>query len=87
METQEYSNRSFMIFNVSELSKIDFKQVLEASEKTVKRSVDETKTFVNWFVNMPECVELLETKDGPYTYEEMMEILSAEDWKIPYDKI
>lgn len=37
METQlqEYDNRRFMIFNVSELGQIDFSTVLETSLETV----------------------------------------------------
>ena len=31
METQDYENREFMIFNVSELPQIDFTQVCETS--------------------------------------------------------
>lgn len=40
--------REYMIFNVSELSKIDFSQVFETSADTVRKSVDTTKTFVKW---------------------------------------
>ncbi len=45
---QDYDNRKFMIFNVSELDQIDFTQVLETDIDTVRKSVDETKTFVKW---------------------------------------
>ena len=40
-------NNTYMIFNVSELEQIDFTQVLETSIDTIRKSVDETKTFVN----------------------------------------
>jgi hypothetical protein len=83
MELQDYENREFMIFNVSELPNIDFKTVLETSEETVRKSVDETKTFVKWDGNMPECVSTLTTKEGPYTYEEMLTILSTPEWLKP----
>jgi len=81
--TQDYENREFMIFNVSELPNIDFKTVLETSIDTVRKSVDETKTFVKWDSNMPECVSTLTTKEGPYTYEEMLTILSTPEWLKP----
>ena len=83
METQDYSNRNFMIFNVSELSQIDFTQVLETSTETVRKSTDETKTFVKWDGNEPECVSSLITKEGPYTYDEIIAILSTEEWTKP----
>lgn len=83
MESQNYENRQFMIFNVSELPNIDFTQVLETSEETVRKSVDETKTFVKWDGEMPECVSTLTTKEGPYTYDEILTILSTSEWTKP----
>jgi hypothetical protein len=48
MEIQNFENRKFMIFNVSELPLIDFSEILETSIDTVRKSVDGTKTFVKW---------------------------------------
>jgi hypothetical protein len=83
MELQDYETRNFMIFNISELSNIDFTQVLETSIDTVRKSVDETKTFVKWDGAIPTCVEALLTKEGPYTYEEILTILATEEWSAP----
>ena len=83
METQEYENREFMIFNVSELGTINFTQVLETSEETVRKSVDETKTFVKWDGSIPQCVIDLTTSEGPYTYDEILQILSTPEWTDP----
>ena len=76
----EYTERNFMIFNVSELTNIDFNEVLETSADTVRKSVDLTKTFVKWEGTIPTCVSNLTTKEGPYTYEEILVILSTSDW-------
>jgi len=86
METQlqEYDDRKFMIFNVSELNQIDFTQVLETDINTVRKSVDETKTFVKWDGAMPECVSNLTTKEGPYTYDEILVILATPEWTTPF---
>ena len=79
-----YATREFMIFNVSELPNVDFTQVLETSIDTVRKSVDETKTFVKWDgESIPSSVDLLTTKEGPYTYEEILTILSTEEWTNP----
>jgi len=85
METQvqEYDNREFMIFSVTELDQIDFTQVLETSIDTVRKSVDELKTFVKWDGAMPECVSNLTTKEGPYNYDEILQILSTPEWSDP----
>lgn len=81
-----YEHRNFMIFDVIELPQIDFTQVLETSADTVRKSVDETKTFVKWDGDtIPSSVENLTTKEGPYTYEEMLNILSTETWSTPQD--
>lgn len=76
-----YEHRNFMIFNVSELDSVDFTQVLETSKDTVRKSIDETKTFVKWEGdNAPTSVDSLTTKEGPYTYNEILTILSTPEW-------
>jgi hypothetical protein len=73
-----------MIFNVTELPNIDFTQVNETSIDTVRKSIDGEKTFVKWDGdNIPSSVETLTTKEGPYTYEEILLILSTEEWTAP----
>ena len=84
----DYNNRQFMIFSVTELNQIDFTQVCETSIDTVRKSTDESKTFVKWDGEAtPTSVEGLTTKEGPYTYEEILVILSTEEWtlKIPME--
>jgi hypothetical protein len=83
METQEYTNRQFMIFNVSELNQINFTEVLETSSETVRRSVDGTKTFVKWEGDQPLFISTLTTKEGPYTYSEILSILATPEWTDP----
>ena len=69
-----------MIFNVSELSLINFDEVLESSIDTVRISIDGTKTFVKWEGATPQSVLNLTTKEGPYTYNEMLVIISTSEW-------
>jgi hypothetical protein len=76
----EFNNRKYVIFNVSEIDKIDFDQVLETSVETLRLSVDETKTFVKWDAVFPECVQNLATKEEYLTHEEILEIMSTEEW-------
>jgi hypothetical protein len=80
---QNYKHREFMIFNVSELNKIDFTQVHETSKDTVRKSIDGLKTFVKWDGDTPECVVNLTTKEGPYTYDEILTIMATEEWTDP----
>lgn len=79
-----YDQRNFMIFNCSELEKIDWNQVLESGPDTVRKSVDKNKTFVKWDgENVPSSVDNLVTKIGPYSYEEMLQLLSGPEWTGP----
>jgi hypothetical protein len=84
----EYTNREFMIFNVSELNQIDFSQVLETSADTVRKSVNQTKTFVKWDgETIQSSVSSLTTKEGPYSYSEIVDILATSEWTDPNSQI
>ena len=73
--------KEFMIFDCTELVNIDFTEVMETSIETVRKSIDGTKTFVKWdSLEIPRSVENLKTKSGPYTYEEILEILQRPEW-------
>jgi hypothetical protein len=78
-----YEQRNFLIFPVAELSKVDFSQVCETSIDTVRKSVDEAKTFVKWDGEAPAFVADIVGAEGPYTYEEILVILSGEVWSAP----
>jgi hypothetical protein len=77
-----YENRQFAIFSTTELDQIDFTEVLETSAETVRKSTDGSLTFVKWEngETPPPSVEALETIEGYYTYTEMLDILSGEEW-------
>ena len=78
-----YDDRNYMIFNVSELNSIDFNTVLETSVDTVRKSIDGSLTFVKWDGEIPECVNNLTTKQGPYSHNEILDILSGASWNSP----
>jgi len=74
-------NRKYIIFNVSELDKINFYEVQETSVETIRKSVDETLTFVKYDGDeMPPSVSSLTTKQGPYTQTEILEIINTPEW-------
>jgi hypothetical protein len=80
----DYEERNFMIFNVSELNQINFDEVLQNSSQWMRKSVDSQKTFVKWDGNtIPTSVQTLTTSEGPYTYEEILVILSTSEWTDP----
>jgi hypothetical protein len=80
-----YENRQYLIFPVTKLPNINFDEVLETSAETVRKSVDGTKTFVKWENEMPASVASLnQGTEGPYTHEEILAILSTEEWTQPF---
>jgi hypothetical protein len=83
-----YEQRNFAIFSTTELNQINFDEVLETSADTVRTSVNGTKTFVKWDGETPPpSVEALETIEGYYTYTEMLDILSGEEWTVPMESM
>ena len=80
-----YDNRQFTIFSTIELPLINFSEVLETSAETVRTSIDGTKTFVKWDDGgaVPPSVQALTTIVGYYTYEEILVILSGDEWSAP----
>lgn len=77
----DYNHRQFMIFSVTELPNVNFNEILETSTDSVRRSVDGTKTIIKWDGELvPPSVESLTTKEGPYTYSEIYDILLTEFW-------
>ncbi len=72
--------RKFVIFDVSELNKINFDEVLEESPSTLRYSLDGTKTFIKWEDNEPSFLTNLLTKSRIYTLEEISEILLTSEW-------
>ena len=73
-------SKQFIIFNINEVNKIEFAEVLETSINTVRKSIDGTKTFVKWEGSTPECIKTLTTAEGPYNFEEIAVILESEQW-------
>jgi hypothetical protein len=82
-EQEQYSDRRFVIFNITELNQIDFNQVFETSIDTVRKSVNETKTFVKYDMPMPSSVASLTSKSQEYTYDEILNILATPEWTDP----
>ena len=73
-------SRKYLIIPVSEVSKVDFSQICETSEATLRKSVDETKTFIKWDGDDPSFISSLSNTEGTYNQSEILTILSGDDW-------
>jgi hypothetical protein len=77
---ENYEDRRYVIFDVTELPLINFDEVFETSMETVRLSVDGTKTFVKFNLPQPQTVQVLTTKSIEYTHEEILEIMNTPEW-------
>ena len=82
-----YENRQYAIFSLTEIDKIDFALVCETSADTLRKSVDETKSFIKWDGEQPAFVSTLQTLEGPYSYSEILDILSTPEWTAPMEEV
>jgi len=77
------NERKYVILDCSELPSVNFSEVMETSADTVRKSVDETKTFVKYEGTQPASVAALTTKSQEYTHEEILAILATSEWTAP----
>ena len=76
-----FDNRHYVVLDTSETGTIDFTQVLETSVNTLRLSVSGSKTFVKYNGDtMPSSVSSLTTKEGPYSHDEILNILTGSEW-------
>ena len=68
--------RKYVIINASEVSSVDFSQVLETSSDTLRYSIDESKTFVKFEGDTPAFLSGKTT----YTHDQIISTLSTPEW-------
>lgn len=73
--------RNYMILSTSETGSINYSEVLQSGSDTHRTDASGSLTFVKWDgESVPTSINALITKDGPYTYSEMINILTGSDW-------
>lgn len=80
-------DRRYVIFDSTEINKINFLQVMETSADTLRKSVDGTKTFVKYEGIMPTSVNAIHSKSQEYTHSEIITILSTSEWTTPIENM
>lgn len=80
-----YVNRTYMIISGSDVEHIDFNSVSETSAETLRYTLDGQRTFVKWMGLQPTCIDVCAGAQGPYTYEEMAQILTGSAWVAPLE--
>jgi len=74
---------TYLIIKTDEVNKIDFNQVRETSVDTLRYSLDGTKTFIKWDYEEPTFINDFEWTEGPFNHDEMINILSTNEWTDP----
>jgi len=77
-------DRKYVIFDISEIDKVDFSKVMESSTATLRTSYDETKTFVKFnSEEIPAFIETLTTKGEILSHSEILTVLNTPEWSKP----
>jgi hypothetical protein len=71
-----------VIFNVSEIYKVDFSEVTQTLS-TLVYSVNKEQTYVTWItLEVPSFVSTLNTAQGIYDNNQLLSILETHDWLL-----
>jgi len=74
---------TYIIINMTEVGLVDFNEVLETSEETLRLSVNDLQTVLKWNGNEPSFVASLSSYNGPYTHSEILTIMATPEWTDP----
>ncbi len=72
----------YVIFDVSELNKINFNEIFNNEDEELRYSIDGSKTFIKFRGQIPLCVQNLETKSEIYSSDEINDILHTQEWNF-----
>ena len=85
-QEKEYMDIKYITFNLSEIDKINFGEVLTTSIDTIRLS-NNNLGILKYIGVMPQSIQSLETKSQEYTNSEMVELISSENWILSYPSI
>lgn len=70
-------SKNYVILDASDVSSIDFSEVMENSADTLRYSLDGSQTFIKYEGTRPS---FLDEDDIDLTHAEILDVLSHEDW-------
>lgn len=84
MTLEETNGLTYVTFDFSEASGLDFEQILQTSIDTLRLSADGTKTIIKWMtaIGVPSSVAALTTKGSYMTHDEALDLMATEAWTI-----
>ena len=72
----DYSNRSWVIVNVSDITDEMIDSAIQSSMDTLRKTLDKSKAILKFEGNTPSCFDGLTT----YNHSEILEELAKSDW-------
>ena len=75
----------YAIINIADLSLIDFSQIGEDNENTIRKSLDETEFLIKWF-NEHEPTFIADGSVVPLqtlTHQEALALMATAEWSEP----
>jgi hypothetical protein len=76
-------SRNYVIIDASEVSSVDFDQVLETSAETLLYNLAGTQTFVKFKGSAPAFL----AGKPAHSHAEILEILSGSEWTAPMEEL
>lgn len=81
----DYDNRTYATALTTELSNVDFSQVMETAQDTIRKSIDESEFVLKWYTDHePTFVtdgSVTVTWSG--THEDCLTLMATTEWSEP----
>jgi len=72
-------SKNYVILDASDVSSVDFSEVMETSAQTLRFSLDGSQTFVKFEGSTPSFLE----GKTQYDHSEILTILATDEWTDP----
>jgi len=77
------NNRTYTILNISDLANVDFTQVGETSENTIRKSLDETQFLIKYNTTPTFISDGTVTPVEVLNHTEVLELMAKAEWSEP----
>ena len=74
---------TYAIINIADLSNIDFSQVGETDENTIRKSLDETQFVLKWNTEPTFITDGTVVPLQTLTHEEALTLMATSEWSEP----
>ena len=78
---------TYAIIDIADLSNVDFGQVNQTSQDTIRKSLDETKFVLKWSVEPSFITDGTITPLQTLSHTEVLSLMDSNDWKFEETEI